>query len=108
MLAGFLSGYLAYDCIHCALHARRGKGGGWRLLARLRRHHTAHHYRCRALTCGPRTPHLRLTVHSLGPQCLFLGSSAFMPWVLSVHSLVPLGRATMLYWAGMLEVSAVR
>lgn len=81
MLAGFLSGYLAYDCIHCALHARSGTGGGWRLLARLRRHHTAHHYRCRA------GAHLRASGASLTAHCSVLASSVFIPWV-------PSGRAS--------------
>jgi len=43
---GFVGGYLAYDCLHCTMHARGAAGGRWRLLSRSRRAHMAHHYRC--------------------------------------------------------------
>lgn len=46
---GFVGGYLAYDCLHCAMHARGAALSRWRLLARSRRAHMHHHYRFSAL-----------------------------------------------------------
>lgn len=49
VLVGFVAGYLVYDCMHYAIHARPPPGGGtagwWRFTSSARRAHMSHHYR---------------------------------------------------------------
>ncbi|KAF8073176.1 FAH1 [Scenedesmus sp. PABB004] len=44
LMAGVVLGYVAYDCLHYAMHHAGARALRWGLLAELRARHAAHHY----------------------------------------------------------------